>query len=509
MREILRIFLIEAVFMAVSSISSTCPDKNSFLNQLANSKPIPVVIYPSPDSNVLDGISQCDPEWRNFGTCCDPDDLLLYFRQERKFIEQEYDMKVKSVVEMVGSLQKIFENKQKSKFVSFLLGNGSSTLVKDYEKCKNGLLSIRGPALCSVCSGRSELFFNNKKDKLLIDMDTCKKAISACEPAFDAHSSIVNNMGQAIEDSIAVTTDKKFLFIIDLMNSRGNSLKYSPPQHLIEAFQTIKNSSSQKLKDQASMAACSMLVDVVKKPFTRVEGAFAQVIDNINMRDYLFKQKFKTAVFRLKKAFEANMAVLTQQESLKAQLLEEKFNAILASPNRPQNLTKFYHEKYLEKTQITQYFEGLKTEERKRYRERLNEYNITQKDITIFELGLVFSTINIASKFNSIDQSEALSQNRSHLEFIISNAERLKNLVLAEYIKANAESFGFIRISTPASRSLFSSSDVTELLKNSDSQVLLKVDPQFLRQTELDNPLAFVVDRGSEYRPANLTLAFP
>lgn len=63
---------------------------------------------------------------------------------------------------------------------------GQSDLVKNFEgdsiTCWNYMKAVRGSALCSICSGRSEIFF--KDDKALISMDTCLQAVNSCEGFF-------------------------------------------------------------------------------------------------------------------------------------------------------------------------------------------------------------------------------------------------------------------------------------------------------------------------------------
>lgn len=311
-------------FLASSGIcSSNCFGKNKFLDQLAKSNTIPVEIFGTPTTAGLEETNQCGSEWKDHGVCCNPDDLFLYFRHEERMIWNEYQKKRDSIGEIVQRLEKLLHGKSKPPIANYLIRRGFKRLQNEYSKCQEALLHIRGPALCSVCSGRSETFFNSKKDKLLIDKDTCKTAIAACQPAFDLHHVISQNMSQVIDEVIAVVDVKDLEDLSLMMLERNKSLMYTPPKHLISAFSAIKEANTTKNQDQALVSACSLLVDIVKKPYTLVRGASSKFHLDVVQNDYHLKKNFSEA-FKLKRTFDTKKGKLTKLQGQVLRLLEEE-----------------------------------------------------------------------------------------------------------------------------------------------------------------------------------------
>lgn len=255
--------------LALAQAQNKCITKNQFLSKLASSVPIAVTIYPTSNFTAADG--QCGNEWKTHGTCCDPEDLEIFFRHERMLITNEYVGKTDLASSILSNWISFISNSKTLHPLQILTQKTLGDLRKYGMNCRNALLSIRGPAFCSVCSGRSQVFFTYEKDKLLIDLSTCKKTIEDCGPFQDLYAAIKKELQAVIPKAADAVIKQNLWNYVFLLEYYEDFLKYASPPHLIEALEAIKTVTNKKLRDQASITACTLMLDITKKPFVELK----------------------------------------------------------------------------------------------------------------------------------------------------------------------------------------------------------------------------------------------
>lgn len=478
-----------ANLLAFSVCPPRCITKNKFLTQLATQTPIPIDIFKSPSTSVVEHNPKCGAEWKVHGTCCNPDDLEEHYKLEELSIKREFIIKTQSVTAFASMFRDIISRRAKlSPHVEQFLNTGSAQMVKDYDTCRDTLLHIRGSALCSVCSGRSQIFFNRKKDKLLIDMQTCQKAVEACGNAITMHSSMLADFGKMVDEVMAIKSQDEISVITYLMYLHDRAVNNQPPAHLVEAFANIKKAHSPAEKNQEAMAACSLLVDVVKKPFVTVFSSdFTRKTDLIAF-NHEMKKKFP-------KAYALKMKLKTEEDQVTKDF-ETKYDAINNSAESIEvKRLKFTENRKESEDKIEKLNAEFKT----------NFENLKNSDQKLSEF--MKKEIEIENKYTALSNKEredSMIKGKARLEMI-----HKKKSELQKEIDSKNQAQRTLMARNPVSRSLFEDPSFRELLRTADSQVLLKVDDSILAETKRENHLAFVVPKSTNYEPANMTLTFP
>lgn len=493
---LMRFFVLFVVVAALSQFgtsSSKCLEKNNFLGQLARASPIPVAIYDTPNIPRPEEQRQCGSEWVGHGTCCNTRDLLFYFQMEKKLIDLDFLKKRESILKMHSALFNISKTDNIPQEAKYLLSKTLLEIRDIYTRCQNAYLSIRGPALCSVCSGRSEIFFNDVKDKLLIDLATCKSVISSCQPAFETHQSILNSFDKVVEGLAKNMASQNVVQATYLMESRDQASTYAPPKHLLEAFDFIRTRKTEKEQENGMMIACSMLVDIVKKPFTRVIGRDTYRIEQLVLLDYKLSTSFPEA-YKLKEKYLHDIELLNQQETqeILKEADERQTNSSLSQNNS--------------RIQISQKFETLRILREKSYLSDLEVLKNKTKDLKKFFDDWEKRTSDQSEDVREIERKQRVEEFRKNILNFKAKAIEAKNTKLASGIKR--EDLRKIVIATPWSRNLNFAS-LSTISETADSMILLKVADNEIIDTALQNPMAFVVDRHSKYQAANMSLVFP
>lgn len=216
---------------------------------------------------------------------------------------------------------------------------GKYSLVKNFEKdsasCWNYMKVVRGSALCSICSGRSEVFF--KENKALISLDTCLKAVGSCEGFFLT----LVDLAKALEaynqnKPSGITKEEK-----ERMNQLQIDLKkFHPPQTLVKSFQHY-NKIKEK-PDQAKNEAiriCSMIMNIRKAPFILVMNR-----EGVSRVMAIIKKKLELA--KSKETEEINRTTEERLKNLENFRIKNNLTETDASIiEKKAKILKFQHEK--------------------------------------------------------------------------------------------------------------------------------------------------------------------
>lgn len=188
MRHVLTAILVLALALNVQSSCS-----NSFLEQINRAG---VTVYASKSTSA--NHRKCKTEWNEHGSCCDADSLVALFNKETAAINESVEQVDKMAAEVMGIAIPLLKNLEsgatKLKCSSEERGdlidaiktvqneNMATTLSTESHRCWDKMRRVRGSALCSVCSGRSNDFF--KSDKAVVDYITCERVVWQCENFF-------------------------------------------------------------------------------------------------------------------------------------------------------------------------------------------------------------------------------------------------------------------------------------------------------------------------------------
>jgi gas vesicle protein len=258
-----------------NSKEPTCVDKNPFLKKMQPADPDRKIVFDQPH---FTGFTKCKGEWSKHGTCCDENFLLEFVYNEQAKIQASKLQLEHTISQLIMASHKTMDwlkvrwmhymeaHQLAERFYHFsrrpyiIKFSESSSLCWDY------MNRLRGSAMCSICSGRSQNFF--LKDKILISPQTCKKSVEKCDDFFlclrlitDELTILKNDLKPWIRKE---DTFKPLIQVADSLKS------HSPPKDLIEHFERY-NSASKKPVDAEAMghsaaSICSMIVNVRKAP---------------------------------------------------------------------------------------------------------------------------------------------------------------------------------------------------------------------------------------------------
>ena len=248
--------------LALSLAEEVCLKKNLFLLGMQLRAPANVTILPSVQRIVgNESFPHCQAEWDRHGTCCDSADLLNLNAYENKTIRHNMQQLATSVANFVAFVNASDKVAYKEETLLTL-----KNFSQNSEDCWTYITRVRSSALCSICSGRSEIFFTESKDKILIDSDTCRIAISKCEDFFTSLAFLSKRLPKVVDKNGQQMLANESKPLIDL----SNTLKmYGPPKELIKAIEEYENQRRQANSRKAIHSAyvCSMFLNIRKKPY--------------------------------------------------------------------------------------------------------------------------------------------------------------------------------------------------------------------------------------------------
>src|SRR3990167_3268437 len=194
-------------------LQETCNMKNHMIEYLRNNG---VQIYERPQKHS----KVCQLEWDTFGRCCEEESLHHHLKQKRERNQQalvqlreeirsihgrlvelrevQIDRPLKQLQDelaTLGSGLTLRENvnpnsstvKQTLKSLDknlLKIQQNSEPLIQGHEKCVQSVNEINSKSACSICSGRSDDFFN-KDGKLKFTERSCRRFLGDCEQALN------------------------------------------------------------------------------------------------------------------------------------------------------------------------------------------------------------------------------------------------------------------------------------------------------------------------------------
>lgn len=112
--------------------------------------------------------------------------------------------------------------------------------------------------MCSICSGRSQEFFNSL-NKALVTPETCTRGVEACAPFFESLADITRQMEEAKPASSA---DQKTVHDI-----KDKLLVFAPPEHLLDLFAAYEEAKKRGDAKKEAYQICNSILNIRKKPY--------------------------------------------------------------------------------------------------------------------------------------------------------------------------------------------------------------------------------------------------
>lgn len=158
MRIAILALLLALSVSAVIESSQTCLTKNGFLGQMKTDHPHNVTIFEQVQSGPF---QSCRSEWNVHGSCCKASDLIRMNEFETEVINSN-NKKLIEVVKLFRKLilvRKGFNHEEKVKAKTIYVEFKVAT-----EKCWSYMKKLRSSSFCSICSGRSEIYFYRQQN---------------------------------------------------------------------------------------------------------------------------------------------------------------------------------------------------------------------------------------------------------------------------------------------------------------------------------------------------------
>ena len=253
--------------------SDACISKNPFLKDMASSTPLHVEIFDSPSK--VD-IQHCKSEWKAHGTCCNQEDLSSIFKLESMLIESNEASLTKAVKEIRKSIEQttdiLVAHPSKSDKSAEIRANlkkyvtlsAFANFKKESQKCWSYMKKARASALCTICSGRSEHYFDN--GKIIVPQDMCQSAIENCELFFIKLSIIIKKFPLIIENYKKIKGSSEEIEDYEILQKELEA--YCPTQELLDAFAEYEEYKQNKATSAIHSAkVCSMILNIRKTPY--------------------------------------------------------------------------------------------------------------------------------------------------------------------------------------------------------------------------------------------------
>ena len=264
---------------AVIELPKHCPT-NPFSSHLKESN---VKLLEVP---IISPGNSCGDEWHSYGVCCDESNLRDYVAKDKSEILEAVQNVTKVFKGFFHSIKRIkrnvlnitnknteneFEEKWKPVF-NFVRGEDSLFFFKFMRKvmvpggfhanmssCWTKIVESRSTALCSVCSGRSDLFFTQKKI-LMVDSD-CDSILSECTPAFDTMVKTLETLSKFLDLFRRSMADrfKYFRIRINYLRRLTNEIQTEQIQEMINKY--LKLGSGQE-KMNVAAGICSKFLTI-------------------------------------------------------------------------------------------------------------------------------------------------------------------------------------------------------------------------------------------------------
>jgi hypothetical protein len=451
----------------------------------------------------------CDAEWKLHGTCCNRDELLIFNQHEQDLLRYNGGMTGRAIDNSIKLLKRKTQTPLPSKEILAKLKMANQS----HEKCRKKLLSLRGPALCSICSGRSEIFFNNNKDKAFIDLETCKRTVDVCEPYFESMGWLGANSDDFIEEIKNIMPSAPLFNLTTLFELID---KYKPPQKLSDAFERYgkakMDADNDFKKDILAANLCSVIINIRQKPFVRFEELGTQDIEtrisfalrikrehpeitNIRERKKIALRKqriqFSKVIRKLEEISVAERRVIENSHMYLKEVAIRRLQSV--STMKREALLKKNHARIeeinleAEKQELNYYNNN------KAYQELVKTEKVTLKGIRALKKE------KYRQDSNSLAKAMKELQQTQKLRAIPTKEPNTRRLSLQNGESRNLNSALLLSVK-PSLSGLFSTSD---------SLVLIKTNSTDMIKAFSDVPAVQVACQFSPLLPMNFTLSFP
>lgn len=126
------------------------------------------------------------------------------------------------------------------------------------EQCLTHMNKVRGASLCSICSGRGEVFFN--KGKTLIEMQTCEDLVKSCSNFFNHVNDLIYDYRTLVSLSQADITDTASTASLSTLDD--DLKKLSPPPLLLSYFKHHASTTNTTIQMFDATRICGMILNV-------------------------------------------------------------------------------------------------------------------------------------------------------------------------------------------------------------------------------------------------------
>jgi hypothetical protein len=253
-----------------------------------------VEIFKNPEKST----KSCAWEWGRFGTCCELESLKKYNIEDQKDISKAVNttnkMLTKYATYMYGMLyaskyhftSEIKLKSKKSTLVAKAFRNSRMWKLKsavrtilnkpiferNSEQCWKEMSRIRANALCSVCSGRSSVFFS--EDKILIHRNTCSRLLNSCAATFSTFVKFfvgMEEMTLRLREEIKSPKEvSDFIHLLEKIERVTKSIRKHHIQVLILSYLGLTTSRLLPLaKAAVASKLCSQLISIKEEPFIK------------------------------------------------------------------------------------------------------------------------------------------------------------------------------------------------------------------------------------------------
>lgn len=202
--------VVGSMLMLGVQASLACLNKNPLMTSLQKKG---VQIFASATASLH---PTCQQEWSVHKSCCDHTSIKNLAQQETNSLMQVVKRvrdELKDATAQLVQAQKDFGDIQEAsnklnlaaanynitrfnQDVQYLL-NPHSKLALNQDACMNRTAALRTNSLCSICSGRSQVFFSS--GKALMSLTDCEMTINICKIPWKAMIKLVESMAMAEE----------------------------------------------------------------------------------------------------------------------------------------------------------------------------------------------------------------------------------------------------------------------------------------------------------------------
>ena len=275
-------------------VRSPCIGKNPFLSFI-QSKNVKIL-----ETSIINE-DKCGSEWKEYGTCCELDSLITYSINDKKTIREAVSVTkeyTKSTVSQIFDLaEKLTSRKShKSNLNRTRLFNLDERFVQELEvyfeesrgfsnlkiyqpgptydhsldKCWEYMEKLRSTALCSTCSGRSQVYFLN--EKAIVTEESCHELLGVCSRSFGYSLDFMKIMTEVGERlvSASLLIDIGSQFYTKLKTSIKEFSDYMDSQKTVEMAIILKEfidtRDDRKEKLKMGRFLCNRLIKVSHEP---------------------------------------------------------------------------------------------------------------------------------------------------------------------------------------------------------------------------------------------------